>query len=69
MDEDDAPSLCYVSAADYAKYWGTSRSLNESPRRCGVVAGSYTCDREAGHTGSHRGYDEQIDEPMFWAQR
>lgn len=24
------------------------------------------CDRERGHAGDHRGYDPQIDEPMFW---
>lgn len=24
------------------------------------------CDREVGHDGEHRGYDDTIDEPIFW---
>lgn len=34
--------------------------------KCGAEALGYVCDREAGHEGQHRGYNEQIDEPMFW---
>lgn len=34
--------------------------------QCGAVSAHLVCDRESGHSGSHRGYDEQIDEPMFW---
>lgn len=37
--------------------------------RCGAVSGSFACDREAGHSGSHRGYNDAIDEAMFWASR
>lgn len=36
---------------------------------CGVTRDGVTCDREQKHTGNHRGYNAQIDEPMFWADR
>jgi hypothetical protein len=36
--------------------------------KCGAAAGGLVCDREKGHSGNHRGYNEQIDEPMFWRQ-
>lgn len=40
------------------------------PERCGVInhflGWPMACDREPGHKGSHRGYNEQIDEAMFW---
>lgn len=35
-------------------------------KRCAVEMNGIRCDREAGHTGSHRGYLEQVDEPVFW---
>ncbi len=35
--------------------------------KCRASVGFLSCDREVGHDGSHRGYNEQIDEPMFWA--
>jgi hypothetical protein len=34
---------------------------------CGVRSGELICDREEGHHGYHRGYNEKIDAPMFWA--
>lgn len=34
--------------------------------RCGARSGDYICDRDANHEGNHRGYNEQIDAPMFW---
>jgi len=37
-------------------------------KQCGHVNGSLVCDREPNHEGNHRGYNEQIDEPMFWSQ-
>jgi hypothetical protein len=40
--------------------------LGTTTARCGAVSHQYTCDREAGHDGQHRGYNEQIDEPVFW---
>lgn len=27
----------------------------------------YVCDRENGHLGNHRGYNDQHDEAVFWA--
>ncbi len=33
---------------------------------CGVERSGFTCDRERGHGGAHRGYDSVIDEPVFW---
>ena len=36
-------------------------------KACGHENGSLTCDREPEHEGNHRGYNAQIDEPMFWA--
>lgn len=33
---------------------------------CGNASGLYSCDREPGHGGSHRGYNEEHDAPMFW---
>ena len=36
-------------------------------KTCGHKNGSLTCDREPEHEGNHRGYNAQIDEPMFWA--
>lgn len=35
-------------------------------RLCGAVSGIHTCDRDLGHTGSHRAYFEQHDEVVFW---
>jgi hypothetical protein len=35
-------------------------------QRCAAQSGQLICDREAGHQGNHRGYNAQIDEPMFW---
>jgi hypothetical protein len=40
-----------------------------SKQLCGEASGSLVCDREVGHDGNHRGYNEQIDEPMFWPQK
>ncbi len=34
---------------------------------CGVTSGSLTCDREPGHSGQHRGYQEEHDVPLFWS--
>jgi hypothetical protein len=34
---------------------------------CGAVRDELRCDRERHHPGNHRGYDEQHDEPQFWA--
>lgn len=34
--------------------------------RCPSTRGGYSCDRAIGHDGSHRGYDEQHDTPLFW---
>lgn len=36
---------------------------------CGDERDGYRCERPLGHTGSHRGYNEQIDAPMFWEDR
>jgi hypothetical protein len=38
---------------------------------CGAVLGQtrFRCDREHGHSGQHRSYFEQIDEPVFWSER
>lgn len=33
---------------------------------CGHTAGALVCDREPGHVGNHRGYNDQIDAAMFW---
>lgn len=36
---------------------------------CGARSGgplALVCDREPGHPGSHRGYLEAHDEPLFW---
>jgi hypothetical protein len=35
--------------------------------RCGQGRGWFVCDRWRDHEGDHRGYNEQIDEPVFWA--
>ncbi len=40
--------------------------MEATTEKCGAEALGYVCDREAGHEGQHRGYNEQIDEPMFW---
>lgn len=40
--------------------------MTTATSKCCVQACGLTCDREAGHPGQHRGYNEQIDEPMFW---
>lgn len=34
--------------------------------KCRAENDGFACDREPGHSGSHRGYNAQIDEPMFW---
>lgn len=36
---------------------------------CGIISGIYRCDRERGHAGNHRGYNEEHDEPVFWKER
>lgn len=36
------------------------------PDVCGAMNSGLRCDRERGHTGAHRSYQDQIDEPMFW---
>lgn len=40
--------------------------MTTATRKCCVQACGLICDREAGHPGQHRGYNEQIDEAMFW---
>jgi hypothetical protein len=41
-----------------------------NPReRCGQGFGGYVCDRDRNHAGDHRGYNEQIDAPLFWPNR
>jgi len=43
--------------------------MTEPAASCGAVSpgfGGLVCDREAGHTGPHRGYAEGIDAPVFW---
>lgn len=42
------------------------RPTPDAMRRCGARSGQFVCDRDAGHGGDHRGYNEQIDEPIFW---
>lgn len=34
--------------------------------RCDARCGFYRCDREVGHLGQHRTYNEALDEPLFW---
>lgn len=35
--------------------------------RCGQSRNGMVCDRWRDHDGDHRGYNEQIDEAMFWS--
>lgn len=35
--------------------------------RCRSIANGIRCDRENGHSGQHRGYIEQYDDVVFWA--
>jgi hypothetical protein len=35
---------------------------------CGATSHGYVCDREPGHAGNHRSYNEQVDEPVFWTR-
>lgn len=40
--------------------------MEATQAKCSAKAFGLTCQREEGHPGQHRGYNEQIDEPMFW---
>jgi len=40
--------------------------VTEHLPQCGAVCEHLVCDRERGHLGQHRGYDANIDEPIFW---
>lgn len=33
---------------------------------CGAVRGQLICDRLSQHGGPHRGYDDVVDEVLFW---
>lgn len=37
--------------------------------KCGETSGALVCDREPGHTGAHRGYNDAVDEVLFWRDR
>jgi hypothetical protein len=60
------------SRVDYSQYdrpLATAPANELVPAKCGASSEHLVCDREAGHQGQHRGYDAQIDEPMFWGIR
>lgn len=64
-DPEMRPHDQHCDRCDLAEFSGITY---EAAHRCGARFTGITlvCDREAGHAGSHRGYNEQIDEPMFW---
>lgn len=54
-----------------ADEWLVARQKARSNQRkliCSAESCNFVCDRERGHLGSHRSYNEQIDEPVFWSQ-
>lgn len=56
MDGDDVSYLVATTKYD------VTEQMNEILAHCDGL----TCDRERGHSGEHRGYNANIDEPMFW---
>ncbi len=58
------PHDANCAECDQAEFSG--QTYESTHARCGNTSGSFVCDRETGHVGAHRGYDAQIDEPVFW---
>ena len=62
----DRPHDQHCDRCDLAEFSGVTYKV---AHQCGAVYGHLVCDREHGHSGSHRGYDEQIDEALFWGHQ
>lgn len=56
-----ACAICEVLEHEQERAWAKDHCGALSPGPLHLI-----CDRESGHDGNHRGYNAQIDEPMFW---